>query len=86
VCHLASVRRQKLQADFDAQAPQAHAMPRQHYGIDFCLRPYDVQGGEILVLVDLFTRETIFLEWLPSRKQEAVVRIIIRRIINLDQK
>ncbi len=42
ICHLASVRRQKLQADFDAQAPQAHAIPRQHYGIDF----YGVQGGE----------------------------------------
>jgi transposase InsO family protein len=76
ICHLASVRRQKLQADFDAQAPQAYAIPRQHYGIDF----YGVQGGEILVLVDLFTRETI-LEWLPSRKQESVVRIIMRRII-----
>ena len=76
VCHLARVRRQKLQADFDALAPQSHAIPRQHYGIDF----YGVQGGEILVLVDLFTRETI-LEWLPSRKQDSVVRIIMRRII-----
>ncbi len=65
-----------MQADFDAQAPQAHAIPRKHYGIDF----YGVQGGEILVLVDLFTRETI-LEWLPSRKQESVVRIIMRRVI-----
>jgi hypothetical protein len=70
------VRRQKLQADFDAQAPQAYAKPRQHYGIDF----YGVQGGEILVIVDLFTRETI-LEWLPSRKQELVVDMIMRRII-----
>jgi hypothetical protein len=57
-----------LQADFDAQAPQAFAKPRQHYGIDF----YGVFGGEILVIVDLFTRETI-LEWLPSRKQRLVV-------------
>ena len=35
ICHAAKVRRQKLQADFDAQAPQAYAKPRQHYGIDF---------------------------------------------------
>jgi hypothetical protein len=56
VCQTAKVRRrQKLQADFDAQAPQAFAKSRQHYGIDF----YGVFGGEILVIVDLFTRETI---------------------------
>jgi hypothetical protein len=29
-CHLAKVRRQKLQADFDAQAPQAHATCNTH--------------------------------------------------------
>jgi hypothetical protein len=50
ICHVAKVRRQKLQSDFDAQAPQAHSKPRQHYGIDF----YGIQGGEILVMVDLF--------------------------------
>ncbi len=68
--------RQKLQADFDALAPQSYSIPRQHYGFDF----YGVQGGEILVIVDLFTREVI-LEWLPSRKQEAIVRVNMRRII-----
>jgi hypothetical protein len=47
ICHVAKVRRQKLQSDFDAQAPQAHSKPRQHYGIDF----YGIQGGEILVMV-----------------------------------
>ena len=76
ICHVAKVRRQKLQSDFDAQAPQAYSKPRQHYGIDF----YGIQGGEILVMVDLFTRETI-LEWLPSRKQETVVQTVLRRII-----
>ncbi len=70
------MRRQKLQADFDALAPQSYSIPRQHYGFDF----YGVQGDEILVIVDLFTREVI-LEWLPSRKQEAIVRVIMRRII-----
>ncbi len=34
----------------------------------------------ILVIVDLFTREVI-LEWLPSRKQDAIVRVIMCRII-----
>jgi hypothetical protein len=76
ICHAAKVRRQKLQADFDAQAPQAYAKPRQHYGIDF----YGVQGVEILAIVDLFTRETI-LEWLSSRKQEIVVDMIMRRTV-----
>ncbi len=73
VCEVAKVRRQKLQSDFDAQAPQAHSKPRQHYGIDF----YGMYDGEILVVVDLFTRETI-LEWLPSRRQEAVVQTLMR--------
>ncbi len=65
-----------MQSDFEAQAPQAHSKPRQHYGIDL----YGIQGGEILVMVDLFTRETI-LEWLSSRKQETVVQTIMRRIV-----
>ncbi len=76
VCQLAKVRRQKLQTDFDSLSPQATYKPRQHYGIDF----YGLQGGEILVMVDLFTRETL-LEWLPSRKQSLVVQIVMRRII-----
>ncbi len=69
VCQLAKVRRQKLQTDFDSLSPQSTYKPRQHYGIDF----YGLQGGEILVMVDLFTRETL-LEWLPSRKQNLVVQ------------
>ena len=65
-----------MQTDFDSLSPQATYKPRQHYGIDF----YGLQGGEILVMVDLFTRETL-LEWLPSRKQNLVVQIVMRRII-----
>jgi hypothetical protein len=60
ICQLAKVRRQKLQTDFDSRSPQSTYKPRQHYGIDFS----GLQGGEILVMVDLFTRETL-LEWLP---------------------
>jgi hypothetical protein len=56
VCQLAiKVRMQKLQTDFDSSSPQSTYKPRQHYGIDF----YGLQGGEILVMVDLFTRETL---------------------------
>ncbi len=65
-----------MQTDFDSLSPQATYKPRQHYGIDF----YGLQSGEILVMVDLFTRETL-LEWLPSRKQNLVVQIVMRCII-----
>ena len=41
---------------------------------------YGLVKGEILVIVDLFTRETI-LQWLPSRKQEQVAQTILRRVI-----
>ncbi len=60
----------KITSRFDALAPQSHSIPRQYYGFDF----YGVQGGEILVIV---AREVI-LEWLPSRKQEAIVRVTMR--------
>jgi hypothetical protein len=41
---------------------------------------YGLANGEILVIVDLFARETI-LQWLPTRKQEQVAQTILRRII-----
>ncbi len=69
VCQLAKVRMQKSQTNFDSLSPQStFYKPRQHYGIDF----YGLQGDEILVMVDLFTRETL-LEWLPSRKQNCQI-------------
>ena len=37
-------------------------------------------SGEILVMVDLFTRETL-LQWLPSREQTKVAQTILRRIV-----
>ncbi len=51
-------------------------LPRQRYGIDF----YGVHNGEILVMVDLFSRETM-LEFLPNRKMERVCQAIMKRII-----
>ncbi len=41
---------------------------------------YGLMKGQVLVIVDLFTRETI-LQWLPSRKQEQVAHTILQRII-----
>ncbi len=66
----------KIKSEFDALGPQSKAGPRQHYGMDF----YGLMKGEVLVIVDLFTREAI-LQWLPSRKQEQVAHTILRRVI-----
>jgi hypothetical protein len=43
---------------------------------------YGLMKGELLVIVDLFTREAILL-WLPSRKQEKVAHTILRRGVPL---
>jgi hypothetical protein len=75
-CLSGKMRREKLQSLFDMNAPLVKAAPRQHYGIDF----YGLMSGEILIMVDLFTRETL-LHWLPSREQENVARTILRRIV-----
>ncbi len=75
-CLSGKMRREKLQSIFDMNTPLSRAAPRQHYGIDF----YGLMAGEILIMVDLFTREVI-LQWLPSRNQDNVARTILRRII-----
>jgi transposase InsO family protein len=51
-------------------------MPRQDYGIDF----YGVYKGEIMVIIDLFTRETI-LNHLNNRTQDGVALTILKHII-----
>jgi transposase InsO family protein len=51
-------------------------LPRQAYGIDF----YGHEKGEILVAVDLCTRE-VSLWFLPNRKQENVARALLTGII-----
>ena len=51
-------------------------LPRQDYGIDF----YGVFKGEIMVIVDLFTRETI-LTHLNDRTQGNVAQTILKVII-----
>ena len=71
-CMTASVRRRHLKAKFDPNAPPSTMLPRQDYGIDF----YGVQDGEIMVIVDLFTRETI-LTHLNRRTQDNVAQTLL---------
>ncbi len=76
-CLSGKMRREKIKSEFDALGPQSKAGPRQrYYGMDF----YGLMKGKILVIVDLFTRETI-LQWLTSRKQDKVANTILRRVI-----
>ena len=51
-------------------------MPRQAYGIDF----YGHMKGEILVAIDLCTRE-VLLWFLPSRKQDGVAKALLTGLI-----
>ncbi len=51
-------------------------MPRQRYGIDF----YGHEQGEILIAVDLCTREAT-LWFLTNRKQDSVVRALLSGLI-----
>jgi hypothetical protein len=62
-CIRANRRRKKLNLDFNPTSQKELLLPRQRYGIDF----YGVHNGEILVMVDLFSRETM-LEFLPARR------------------
>ncbi len=61
---------------FDPDAPSARALPRQHYGKDF----YGVHKGEILVIIDLFSREVI-LKDLSSRSQLKVAATLLKYVI-----
>jgi hypothetical protein len=61
---------------FDPDAPSAKSMPRQHYGLDF----YGVHKGEILVIIDLFSREVI-IEHVSSRSQLHVATVLFKHVI-----
>jgi hypothetical protein len=61
---------------FDPNAPSAKALPRQHYGLDF----YGVHKGEVLVIIDLFSREVI-LEHVATRSQLNVAAVVLKHII-----
>ena len=76
LCKATAVRRSHLSGSFQARKLENLPMPRQSYGIDF----YGVPKGEILVIVDLCTRETI-LVFMTSRNQDKVARALLSQII-----
>ncbi len=61
---------------FDPDAASARALPRQHYGLDF----YGVHKGEILAIIDLFSRK-VFLEHVTSRSQLKVAATLLKHVI-----
>ena len=75
-CRKANVRRLHLRAKMNLQAASPVKLPRQAYGIDF----YGYHGGEILVIVDLCSREVI-LRALPNRNQKGVVKALLSSVI-----
>ncbi len=58
---------EEIENGLQARAGKPLLLPRERYGIDF----YGLQDGEILVIADLFSRET-FLEYLPNRQQDGI--------------
>ena len=75
-CQKAKVRRETLHAEF-RQAEEKHLpLPRQQYGIDF----YGHADGEILVAIDLCTRE-VLLWFLKNRKQDTVAKALLTGLI-----
>ena len=75
-CEKSKVRRQNLSADFEQADKDDIPLPRQAYGIDF----YGHTKGEILVAIDLCTRE-VNLWFLTDRKTEGVTRALLSGLI-----
>jgi transposase InsO family protein len=75
-CQKSKVRRQNLSAEFEQADKDDIPLPRQAYGIDF----YGHTKGEILVAIDLCTRE-VMLWFLPDRKTEGVTRALLSGLI-----
>jgi len=75
-CQAAQVRRQNLQREFAQADDDSLPLPRQQYGIDF----YGHAKGEILVAIDLCTRE-VLLWFLKDRKQDTVARALLGGLI-----
>ena len=75
-CEKSKVRRQNLSAEFEQADKDDIPLPRQAYGIDF----YGHAKGEILVAIDLCTRE-VMLWFLKDRKMEGVTRALLSGLI-----
>jgi len=72
----AKMRRKHLHSAFDSLSDSHLGLPRQHYGFDF----YGMSKGEILVIVGLCTRETIF-KYVTNRTQENMTRTVLNETI-----
>ena len=66
------MRRKHLQTQFNALDNSQLGLPRQKHDFGF----YDMPKGEILVTVDLCTRETI-LKYVTNSTQENVARTVL---------
>jgi hypothetical protein len=75
-CLANQVQRKRLTAEFAQATEDNMPMPRMAYGIDF----YGHNDGEILVALDLCTRE-VLLWFLPSRKQDLVAKSLLSGLI-----
>ena len=78
-CIKAIQRRRHMKSVFDSQGPAATLLPRQGYGMDFYGVKIGKTQGEILVIVDLATRETI-LRYLPDQTQDRVVKALLHSV------
>ena len=75
-CQKAMMQRKHLNAEFEAAREQDLPLPRTTYGIDF----YGHAKGEILVAIDLITRE-ISLWFMKERKQETVAKALLTGLV-----
>jgi hypothetical protein len=76
ICRRGTIRWRHLKMIFDANAPSSKSLPRQHYGLDL----NGVHKDEILVIVDLFSREVI-IEHVTSRSQLNVASVLLKHVI-----
>jgi hypothetical protein len=75
-CQSGKIRKQHLSAEFEQAQKEDIPLPRQAYGIDF----YGHAHGEILVAIDLCTRE-VSLWFLQDRKQDKVAKSLLSGLI-----
>jgi transposase InsO family protein len=75
-CQNGKIRKQHLSAEFEQAQKEDIPLPRQAYGIDF----YGHAHGEILVAIDLCTRE-VSLWFLQDRKQDKVAKSLLSGLI-----
>ena len=75
-CQESKMRRQHLKSAFHERDIQDLPLPRQSYGFDF----YGVPKGEILVIVDHCTRETILVH-MKTRDMHKVAAALLNNVI-----